>query len=66
MILKKVIELVVIGVANLWGHFKDGVYWACDVVCGKKTERKSKGYVWWWNEEVKETISRHKNANKVM
>ena len=35
-------------------------------VCGKKRERRSKGDTWWWNEEVKETISRKKDAHKAM
>ena len=30
---EKVIELVDVGVPNLWGHFKDGVLETCDAVC---------------------------------
>ena len=41
------------------GHFKYGVIKACDEVCGKKRER-SKGDTWWFNEEVKEAVSRKK------
>ena len=28
--------------------------------------RRSKGYTWWWNEEVKEAFSRQKESHKVM
>ena len=49
----------------MWKHFKDGVSKACGEVCGKKIGR-SKGDTLWWNEEVKEAISRNKNAYKVM
>ena len=48
------------------GHFKDEVLKACDEVCGKKTGRKSEGDTWWWNEEVKESAKRKKEANKAM
>ena len=51
---EKVMELVHIGVSNLLGYFTDG-----DLkVCGKKRGRRSKGDTWWWNEEVKEAVSR--------
>ena len=30
----------------------------CDDVCYKKMEWRSKGDKWWWNEEVKEAVSR--------
>ena len=49
----------------MWGHFKDGVLKACDEVCGKKKGR-SKGCTLWWNEEVKEAVSRKKEAHKAM
>ena len=52
---EKVIKLVDVGAANLWGNFKDGVLNACDEVCGKKS-RRSNGDTWWWNEEVKEEV----------
>ena len=55
---ENVIELVDIGTPNLGVHFKDRVLKVCDELCGKKRTRKSKGDTWWWNEEVKETISR--------
>ena len=29
-------------------------------------ERRSKGDIWWWNEEVKEAVSRKKDAHKAM
>ena len=35
-------------------------------MCGKKNRRISKGYIWWWNEEVKEAVSRKKDAYKAM
>ena len=63
---EKVIKLVDDGAPNLWGHFKDGILKACDEVCGKKRRRKSKGDTWWWNEEVKEAVSRKKEAHKAM
>ena len=63
--MKKVIELVDVGVSNLWGQYKDGVLTECDEVCEKK-RRRSKGDTWWWNEEVKETTSRNKVAHKAM
>ena len=49
----------------MWGQFKDGVLKACDEVCGKKRGR-SKGDTQWWNEEVKEAVSRKKDAHKSM
>ena len=63
---EKVIELVDFGIQNLWGHFKDIILMACDVVCGKKREKRRKGDIWWWNEKVMEAISRKKDAHKVM
>ena len=62
---EKVIKLVYIGAPNLWGHFKDGVLKACDEVCWRKERKRSKVDTWWWNEEVKEAVSR-KKARKVM
>ena len=44
----------------------DGVIKACDEVCGKKRGRRSKGDTWWWNKEVKEAVSRKKEAHKAM
>ena len=44
----------------------DGVLKECDEVCGKKRGRRSKGDTWWWNEEVKEAVSRKKEAHKTM
>ena len=38
---------------------------ACDEVCGKKRE-KNKEDTCWWNEEVKEAVSRKKNVHKAM
>ena len=31
-----------VGAPDLWGHFKDEVLKACDEVCWKKRERRSK------------------------
>ena len=31
-----------------------------------KRGRRSKGDTWWWNEEVKEAVSRKKEAHKAM
>ena len=50
----------------MWGHFKNGVMEACNEVCWKKSERRSKGDTWWWNDEVKEAVSRKHDANKLM
>ena len=33
-------------------------------MCGKKSGRRNKGDTWWWNEEVKEAVSRKKDAHK--
>ena len=60
---EKVVKLVDIEVANLWGHFKDGVLMAFDEVCGKKREWRSNGDTWWWNEEVKEAVLGKKEAH---
>ena len=59
--IKKVIELVDVGVPISWCHFNDGVLAACDEVCWKK--RRSKGDTWCWNKEVKEAVLRKKEAN---
>ena len=50
----------------MWRHFKDGALKACDEVCGKKRGRRSKGDNWWWKKEVKEAVSRKKDAHKAM
>ena len=62
---EKVIKLVDVGAPNLWGHFKDGVLGACDEVFGKKRGISNRD-TWWWNEEVKETVSRKKEVHKTM
>ena len=51
---------------NLWRHFKDGALKACDEVRWKKSGRRIKGDTCWWNEEVKEAVSRKKDAQKAM
>ena len=35
-------------------------------MCEKKRRNRSRGDTWWWNEEVKETVSRKKEAHKAM
>ena len=61
---KRVKELVNADAPDLWKTFKDGVLKACDEVCGKKKSRRDQGDMWWWNEEVKDTIARKKAAFK--
>ena len=60
---KRVKELVSTDVPDLWKTIKDGVLKACGEVCGKKSTRDQKD-MWWWNEEVKDTIARKKAAFK--
>ena len=55
---KIVKELVSTAAPDLWKTFRDGVLQACDEVCGKKKSRRDQGDMWWWNEEVKDTITR--------
>ena len=45
-------------------NFWDGVLKACDELCGKKKSRRDQGDMWWWNKEVKNTITRKKAAFK--
>ena len=61
---KRVKELVNADAPDLWKTFKDGVLKACDEVCGTKKSRRDQGDMWWWNEEVKDTIARKKAAFK--
>ena len=61
---KRVKELVSTDVLDLWKTFKDAVQKACDEVFGTKTSRRDQGDMWWWNEEVKDTIPRKKAAFK--
>ena len=35
-------------------------------VCGKKWERRSKGDILWWSEEVMEAVLREKEAHEAM
>ena len=37
---------------------------ACDEVCGKKKGRRDQGDTYWWNEDMKEAITRMKDAHK--
>ena len=55
---EKFIKLVNVGAPNMCGH--------CAAVCGKKRGRRSKGDTCWWNEDVKEAVSRKKDSHKVM
>ena len=48
--------------SDLWKTFRDGVIKACDELCRKKKSRGDQGDMWWWNEEVKDTITRKKAA----
>ena len=61
---KRVKELVSTDAPDLLKTFKDGVLKACDEVCGKKKCRRDRGDMWWWNEEVKDTIATKKAAFK--
>ena len=51
---------------NLFASFKDGVLKACDEVCWMKSGRRNEGDTWWWNEKVKEAVSRKREAHKAM
>ena len=44
----------------------DGVLEAFDEVCGKKRGMRSNGDTLCWNEEVKDAVSRKKQAHKAM
>ena len=57
---KRVKELVSTDAPDLWKTFRDGVLKACAELCGKKKFRRDQGDMWWWNEEVKDTITRKK------
>ena len=61
---KRVKELVSTDAPDLWKTFRDGVLKACDDLCGKKKSRRDQRDMWWWNEEVKDTITRKKAAFK--
>ena len=60
---EKVIKLVDVEAQNMWGYFKDGIL---RHVCGKSRGRLSKEDTWWWNEDVKEAVSRKKDAHKTV
>ena len=51
---------------DLWKSFKDGVLNACDELCGKRVLRREGGNTWWWNAEVKEAITRKKEAYRAL
>ena len=61
-LVEKVVKLVDVGAPDLCGYFKDGILKACV----KKRWKRSKGDTWWWNKEVKEEVSRKKDAQRVM
>ena len=61
---KRVKELVSTDAPDLWKTFRDGVLKTCDELSGKKKFRRDQGDMWWWNEEVKDTITRKKAAFK--
>ena len=61
---KRVKELVSTNARDLWKTFKEGVPKACEELFGKKKSRRDQGDMWWWNEEVKDTITRKKAAFK--
>ena len=61
---KRVKELVSTDAPDLCNAFKNGVLKACDEMCGKKKSRRNQEGMWWWNEEVKDTIARKKPAFK--
>ena len=61
---KRVKELVSTDAPDLWKTFRDGVLKACDELRGKKKSRREQGDMWWWNEEIKDTITRKKAAFK--
>ena len=42
------------------------VLWACDELCEKMRGWRCIEVAWWWNEEVKEAVSRKKEAHKAM
>ena len=47
-------------------YFNNGILKASDEVCEMKRGRKNKGDIWWWNEEVKDIVSRKKDLHMVM
>ena len=61
---KRVKQLVSTDASHLLKTFRDGVLKACDELCGKKKSRRDQGDMWWWNEEIKDTITRQRAAFK--
>ena len=51
-------ELDDTGIPNLCEHFKDTAKMVCDEVWVIWISRRCKVDTWWWNEEVKERITR--------
>ena len=56
-------ELVSTDTPDLWKCFMEGVLKAYDEVCGKKKGRRDQGDTWWWNQDVKEAITRKKDVH---
>ena len=61
---KRVKELVSTDAPDLWKTFRGGVLKACNELCGKKKSWRDQGDMWWWNEEVKDTITKKKASFK--
>ena len=61
---RRVEKLVDVITTNLLESFRDGVLWACDELCGKNKVKNMGGTKWWWNEEVRNAITRKKEAFK--
>ena len=60
------IILVNIVAPNLRGSFKNVVSEVCAEECGKKKVRRSKCDTWWWNDWLKEAVSRRKGGHKAI
>ena len=63
---KTAIELIDVGIPNLWTHFKDGTLMVFYKVCGKMGGMKRKGDTWWWNKDVKEATSRKMHTRQCL
>ena len=62
---ERVEELVDMDAPDMWKSFKEGVLRACDEVCGKTRGRKDQGgETWWWSNDVKEAVTKKKDAFK--
>ena len=61
---ERVEEFVNMDTPDLWKSFKEGVLRACDEVCGKTRGRREQGETWWWNDDVKDAVTKKKEAFK--